>query len=157
MKTIAVEANPNGHDKRYPDYSVENPGLISMISKTKALGDRRGALQQNEEKTDRVLIETANGRGWLPSAGQTSDAFKELKSLYDIILMDAPPILSCSETERLVSIADATLLIILARKTSKKQIKQTVVRLERLSPASVGTIVNRVSTKDQPASTSAAR
>ena len=150
MKAIAVEANPIGHDKRYPDYSADNPGLISMISRTKALGNGRPNTPASEDKTDHALIETANGRGWLPSVGQSSEAFKELKSLYDIVLLDAPPILACSETEHMVSIADATLLIIMARKTSKKQIKHTLARLERLSPASLGTIVSGVSAQDQP-------
>jgi polysaccharide biosynthesis transport protein len=73
-------------------------------------------------------------------------AFKDLTTGYDIVLIDAAPVLISAETEYLARFADLTILIVEAENTTKAQLIRAARLLERLQVPGMGVIINKVST-----------
>jgi len=71
-------------------------------------------------------------------------AFQRLSTEYDVILMDAAPLLISAETEYLARSADVTILVAEAGKTSKRKLTRAARLLERLNVAGVASIINKV-------------
>lgn len=73
-----------------------------------------------------------------------ASAFKDLTNDYDIVLIDAMPILSSAETEYLARFADVTILLAEAGRTKKSELKRAARLLERLNVSGVAAILNKV-------------
>jgi polysaccharide biosynthesis transport protein len=71
-------------------------------------------------------------------------AFQELTNEYDIVLIDAAPLLISAETEYLARFADVTILVGESGKTKKAELKRTAKLLERLNVGGVAVIINKV-------------
>jgi len=67
-----------------------------------------------------------------------------MSSGYDIVLIDAAPVLLSAETEYLVRMADVTVLIAEAGKTKKAWLTRAARLLERLGAAGAAAVVNKV-------------
>jgi len=67
-----------------------------------------------------------------------------LSSEYDIVLIDAAPILLSAETEYLARMADVTVLISEAGKTKKAWLTRAARLLERMGVAGAAAVVNKV-------------
>ena len=67
---------------------------------------------------------------------------KELKINFDYIIIDTPPILPVSDTLLLASKADATLIVVKARKTKEKMVKESYERLIEAKANVIGTVLN---------------
>ncbi|MBB6142800.1 cellulose biosynthesis protein BcsQ/uncharacterized protein involved in exopolysaccharide biosynthesis [Silvibacterium bohemicum] len=79
-----------------------------------------------------------------PLSGFVAKAFQELTREYDIVLIDAAPLLISAETEYLARCADVTLLVAEAGKTSRHKIKRTARLLERLDVQGAAAVINKV-------------
>lgn len=73
---------------------------------------------------------------------EMENLIKELKINFDYIIIDTPPILPVSDTLLLVSKADATLIVVKARKTKEKMVKESYERLIEAKANVIGTILN---------------
>jgi succinoglycan biosynthesis transport protein ExoP len=80
-----------------------------------------------------------------PLTNLVDQAFKDLTVDYDIILIDAPPILISAETEYLARFADVTVLIAEAGKTTKVQLTRVSRLLERLQIPGMAVVLNKIS------------
>jgi polysaccharide biosynthesis transport protein len=80
-----------------------------------------------------------------PLTNLVDQAFKDLTVDYDIILIDAPPILISAETEYLCRFADVTILIAEAGVTKKTQLIRASRLLERLQIPGMAVILNKIS------------
>ena len=72
------------------------------------------------------------------------DSFKSLSAEYDIVLIDAAPLLLSAETEYLARMADVTVLVSEAGKTHKRSLTRAARLLERLGVAGAAAVVNKV-------------
>jgi polysaccharide biosynthesis transport protein len=72
-------------------------------------------------------------------------AFKDLTSEYDLVLIDATPLLISAETEYLSRFADITVLVSEAGKTRKTQLLRASRLLERLRVRGIAAVINKVS------------
>jgi uncharacterized protein involved in exopolysaccharide biosynthesis len=72
------------------------------------------------------------------------ESFQALTAEYDIVLIDAAPLLISAETEYLARMADVTVLVSEAGKTRKAWLTRTARLLERLGVAGAAAIVNKV-------------
>jgi uncharacterized protein involved in exopolysaccharide biosynthesis len=72
------------------------------------------------------------------------DSFKTVSAGYDIVLIDAAPLLLSAETEYLARMADVTVLVAEAGKTKKAWLTRAARLLERLGVAGAAAIVNKV-------------
>jgi polysaccharide biosynthesis transport protein len=80
-----------------------------------------------------------------PLTSFMDQAFKDLTSEYDLVLIDATPLLISAETEYLARFADVTVLISESGRTKKATLRRATRLLERLNVRGVATIVNKVS------------
>ena len=63
---------------------------------------------------------------------------------YDVVLIDAQPMPVSAQTEYLARIADATVLVVKARGTTRQDLECTARLLERLEVAGVAVILNKI-------------
>jgi succinoglycan biosynthesis transport protein ExoP len=79
-----------------------------------------------------------------PINGIVFESFQNISSEYDIVLIDAAPILLSAETEYLARMADVTMLIAEAGKTKQAWLTRAARLLERLGAAGAAAAVNKV-------------
>jgi succinoglycan biosynthesis transport protein ExoP len=79
-----------------------------------------------------------------PLPNLMDQAFKDLTTDYDVVLIDATPILISAETEYLARFADVTILIAEAGQTTKAQLTRAARLLERLQIPGMAVIINKV-------------
>jgi hypothetical protein len=79
-----------------------------------------------------------------PMNGFVFESFQNLSAEYDIVLIDAAPILISAETEYLARMADVTVLVSEAGKTKKAWLTRAARLLERLGVAGAAAVVNKV-------------
>jgi hypothetical protein len=74
-----------------------------------------------------------------------SQILNEVKDDYDVVLVDASPILISADTEYLARVADGTVLIVQSGRTTRAQLNRAANLLERLDVPGVAVTLNRVS------------
>jgi uncharacterized protein involved in exopolysaccharide biosynthesis/cellulose biosynthesis protein BcsQ len=79
-----------------------------------------------------------------PFSSFVFQSFQAISSDYDIVLIDAAPILLSAETEYLARLADVTILLSEAGKTKKTWLTRAARLLEKLGVAGAASIVNKV-------------
>jgi succinoglycan biosynthesis transport protein ExoP len=79
-----------------------------------------------------------------PMNGIVFESFQNMSSEYDIVLIDAAPILLSAETEYLSRMADVTVLVAEAGKTKKAWLTRAARLLERLGSSGAAAVVNKV-------------
>lgn len=80
-----------------------------------------------------------------PLSSFMDQAFKDLTNEYDIVLIDAAPLLISAETEYLSRFADVTVLVAEAGRTRKADLTRAARMLDRLRVTGIAAIVNKVS------------
>jgi succinoglycan biosynthesis transport protein ExoP len=76
--------------------------------------------------------------------GFVFESFQSISAEYDIVLIDAAPLLISAETEYLARMADVTVLVSEAGKTKKAWLTRAARLLERLGAAGAAAVVNKV-------------
>jgi len=76
--------------------------------------------------------------------GLVFERFQHLSADYDIVLIDAAPILISAESEYLARMADVTVLVSEAGKTKKAWLTRAARLLERLGISGAAAVVNKV-------------
>lgn len=71
-----------------------------------------------------------------------ADLLEELSINFDYIIMDTPPVLPVTDALLLAAKADATLMVVRARRTKEKMIKQTYKQLIGVRANVIGTVLN---------------
>jgi uncharacterized protein involved in exopolysaccharide biosynthesis len=104
---------------------------------------------QGNSTTSTELQRLKPGTQSLPSRvgsmnGYVLQSFQNMSSDYDIVLIDAAPILLSAETEYLARMADVTVLVSEAGKTKKAWLTRAARLLERLGVAGAAAVVNKV-------------
>ena len=69
--------------------------------------------------------------------------FSELKSLYDIILVDAPPVLGLADALIISTKVDAIIMAISSEKSTTDSVKQSVSRLRSIGAHLIGTVMTK--------------
>lgn len=79
-----------------------------------------------------------------PMNGLVFERFQHLSADYDVVLIDAAPILISAESEYLARMADVTVLVSEAGKTKKAWLTRAARLLERLGISGAAAVVNKV-------------
>jgi polysaccharide biosynthesis transport protein len=103
----------------------------------------------NSPIVGKELQTTKSGRQSLPTRippinGFVFESFQSLSADYDIVLIDAAPVLISAETEYLARMADVTVLVSEAGKTKKAWLTRAARLLERMGVAGAAAVVNKV-------------
>jgi succinoglycan biosynthesis transport protein ExoP len=77
--------------------------------------------------------------------GAISDLLDEAAGSYDLIIIDAPPLLGFAEPMQLAIAADGVVIVAVAGETNRKAVAAVVTNLQRLRANVIGLVLNRVS------------
>jgi capsular exopolysaccharide synthesis family protein len=93
---------------------------------------------------------TANPQDLLASP-EVQAMLSRARSLYDLIILDAPPVLGFADARVLSTIADSTLLVVQWGRTSQKQVSAAIVALRLYGARIEGAVMNQVAAGNQTA------
>lgn len=83
------------------------------------------------------------------SSQKMKDMIEELKSEYAMVLVDMPPVLAVSDAQVMSSFCDGMLLIVRSGVVKRPEAVKAKEQLERAGAKILGTVLNRISQKDQ--------
>ena len=137
-RALAVEANAFRPDPRFgpPD----TPGLADVLAGRLALRD---VIQPGADGAPpRIGVGRLDGARHLLDAARLAGVLDEAASLWDIVLVDLPPVLLSADVDRLAGPGLALVLVVRALGPGPGQIRRATRALERLRPPLFGTILN---------------
>ena len=73
-----------------------------------------------------------------------ADLLSQLRPSFDIVLIDAPPLLPVTDAALLTSQSDGALLVVRHGKTTKDQLRHAIERLEAVGGRTLGVVLNMV-------------
>ena len=146
-----------GHNVLLMDCDLRRPRLHEVLGVSNEFGlaeylegkDRE--LSPSQEESTGLMFVTA-GRA-SPAAAellQTSriaDLISELRERYDVILLDAPPVLAVVDPRILAKIADSTIFLVKWGQTRRRVAQSAIELLLESEPRLVGCILNQVNTR----------
>jgi polysaccharide biosynthesis transport protein len=135
-KTLTIDASGATPPVAYITLNIDH-------SAHRGLGGMPAARPDAEKWSTAVLAQPFSAKV-PPLTNFMDQAFKDLTTDYDVVLIDATPILISAETEYLARFADVTILIAEAGTTTKAQLMRASRLLEKLQIPGVATIINKV-------------
>jgi Mrp family chromosome partitioning ATPase len=137
-KTLTIDASGNTAPVAYVTIGANTPAPSQGTE-----GAAPAAPEQNQLQTATVMTDLLPANA-APLSGFVAKVFQELTREYDIVLIDAAPLLISAETEYLARCADVTVLVAEAGKTSRRKVTRTARLLERLDVAGAAAVINKV-------------
>lgn len=145
LRVLAIDCNPRSPDPRYRG-SAPAGGLAAVVD---------GSLQPVEAVVPagaalpaRVPLGAAAGGTPLAPLHAFRAALDTWSEAYDILLLDAPPLLRDADAELIVQSADAAVLVVAAGRILPDAVRRAARILERISPPVVGALLTRVCLDD---------
>ncbi len=146
IRALALELNAFNPDARYHDpLSRSQEGLANILAREDWSPQQveRLIIPESSEMPARLSVGKTAERH-LMTYGRLPALLEHLSSLYDLILLDTPPILVSADAELLGDIGAGILLVIEAGHVYPGELKRAVGLLERLDPPVVAAVLNRV-------------
>lgn len=149
-KTIAIDASGNT-----PPVAFVTMGLSSQPNtkpKTETAeaapeptaNENPAATTAVEVRKETHMIPEAAAAPLAPLSGYVSKALQGLTNDYEIVLIDAAPLLISAETEYLARSADVTVLVVEAGRTVKSKVTRAARLLEKLNIDGAAAVINKV-------------
>ncbi len=143
MKTLLVEG-----DLRRPK-SGRQLGLDAAVGVTTVLLGRvtvEDAIQHHEGSGLDFLASGATppNPAELLQSKSMADLMGRLRERYDIVIIDAPPLLPVTDAALLSAHADGALIVIRHGKVTKEQVRHSIERLHQVDASVVGIVLNMV-------------
>ncbi|MEK0315267.1 CpsD/CapB family tyrosine-protein kinase [Cohnella sp. 56] len=85
------------------------------------------------------------------SSKRMHDLIDELRNHYDVIFLDAPPVLAVTDSLVLNGLCDGVVLVVLAGKVDKNLVKKTAASLSHVNARLIGTVLNRINRRERGA------
>lgn len=149
---LAYSLNQDGSRVLVIDCDLRKPSIHEnfLLSNEKGLTDilvGKSDLKSVTKKIEESLFLITAGTippnpAEILGSKEMEDLIKELSINFDYIILDTPPILPVSDTLLLASKADATLIVVNARKTKEKMVKESYSKLVEARANVIGTILN---------------
>ena len=150
-KTVLVEA-----DLRRPKIT-RYLGMVSGVGLTNVLTGAADLDEVIQQIGDGLSVlgagPAAPNPGELLSSSHMSALLDKLRSEYDYVLVDAPPLLPVADSTGLAVLMDGVLLSVRYGETRKDQLQQAAATLERVGARVLGVILNIVPPKAEVAGT----
>jgi capsular exopolysaccharide synthesis family protein len=118
------------------DYSEFSTGLPNLY-----------AISQRDE-----MVDAGAGPGL--SSPEMEQLFERLRSAFDLVVFDTPPVLAVADAIFLATRCDATLIVVQAGKTDVEELEQTSDDLRDARAEIVGTVLNRFNPSEPSSYTS---
>jgi polysaccharide biosynthesis transport protein len=138
-KTLVIDPSGNNEPVAFVTLGTDLQRRPVNLSEAAASGPRSTTELQKVKQGPQALPARVG-----PMNGIVFESFQNMSSEYDIVLIDAAPILLSAETEYLARMADVTVLVAEAGKTKKAWLTRAARLLERLGAAGAAAVVNKV-------------
>lgn len=145
-RTLLIEGDlrrPKATTQLGLDYAV---GVTTVLLGKVSLDD---AVQKSSDNDLEVLAS-----GTIPpnpaellQSNAMADLLKQVRDKYDMVIIDAPPLLPVTDAALLASQADGALLVVRYGRTTRDQLGQAVERLRQVDARPVGVVLNMVPNK----------
>ncbi|MFO7859543.1 MAG: hypothetical protein R6V11_11595 [Ectothiorhodospiraceae bacterium] len=134
--TLVVEANAYRPDPVYGP----GPGLASVLE------NGSGQLRVNATDPEVPSMPVGSGAGSraLGNLQRLQAVLKAIPERYRFVVVDAPPLLACSDAELIAGAGDAVLLVAEADGVSRGELGRAGRLLKSIDPPVVGSVVNRI-------------
>jgi capsular exopolysaccharide synthesis family protein len=119
------------------------PGLSDVLSKYNSLADACRP-SGNENLTIMTCGKHLNWASELLDTPSFINLMQDLRSQYQRIIIDTPPVLGLSETSIMQRMADSVLLVIWSSHTQMPNIKDAIVALQTNGAKFAGFVLNRL-------------
>ncbi len=73
-----------------------------------------------------------------------ADTLTQMRKLYDVIIVDAPPLLPVTDAALLTAQSDGALVVVRHSKTTRDQLRHSIKRLEAVDGRALGVVLNMV-------------
>ena len=140
VNAVVVEVNTLKTDPRYVSDNIK-AGVMDLIDNPK-LTAQEIISPADSNLPDRVAL-GADHDSLLFGYLRLQAALEKLSAQYDVVILDAAPILLSADVEFFASISDITLLLI-AAETQPGETKRAVQLLERVDPKVISFVVTRL-------------
>jgi capsular exopolysaccharide synthesis family protein len=153
---LAIALAQTGRKTLVIDADLRRPRVASTLGLDPATGFTT-ALVGKTEIADAIQVHEPTGLHVLASGAKppnpteilqarvTKDLINRLRQSYDMVIIDAPPLLPVADAAVLASIADGSLLVARHNKTTIDQASDALARLQQVGGRVYGIVVNMVS------------
>ena len=149
---LALAQTESGHRVLLIDCDLTRPSLHKLFD----LGQSPGLAQvlRNQVAVEDAIRPTELGLGVLPAGrvergsaltfrhAQFTALLRRLHESYDLVIMDAPPVLMMANAIVMATAADAVLLVIRAGQTDRAAVQDAVSQLRLVGARLVGPVLN---------------
>src|SRR5690606_38505826 len=128
---------------------ADNLGLESAVGLTTVLLGRI-SVDEAIQKDPRTGLEVLASGAVPPNPSELlqshamHDVLADLRTRYDIVIIDAPPLLPVTDAALLGRQSDGVLLVVRHGKTTRDQLSHAVERLENVEAKAVGVVMNMI-------------
>ncbi len=137
------------------DGDLRRPRVATILGLDSAVG-LTSVLIGNVELKEAIQVHEATGLHLLASGSKppnpteilqsrvTHDLIVELRDLYDMVIVDAPPLLPVADAAVLATITDGAIIVTHYGRTTREQLKEAVGRIEGVGARLFGVVMNMV-------------
>jgi Mrp family chromosome partitioning ATPase len=140
VPALAVEANAYRADPRYRKPNAR--GLTVLLAGHQEL--RESVVTAEAELPDRIPVGEIGGEKNLPDIQNLIEVLRQAATMYEVVLVDLPPILVSVDAEYIARVADVAVLVIEAEVVTRGELRRAAASLERLKVSAVSAVLNRV-------------
>jgi len=152
---LAVALAQTGRTVLIVDADLRRPRVASMLGVDPAIG-LTTALVGKAQIEDAIQVHEPSGLHVLASGAKppnpteilqsrvTHDLIRRLRQSYDMIIIDAPPLLPVADASVLATLSDGAILVIRHGQTTRDQITEAVNRVGQVGGRLYGVVVNMV-------------
>jgi uncharacterized protein involved in exopolysaccharide biosynthesis/MinD-like ATPase involved in chromosome partitioning or flagellar assembly len=140
-RVLVIEANALKPDPRLAPM-IGRPGLANVLAGEARIED--AVIPARETLPDLVPIGDTGGKKFLPGCRNLSSLLTGLFSRYEIVLVDAPPILVSSDAELLAGVTHAAILVVESETTLIGELGRGIQILRQIGPPLIQVVLNRV-------------
>lgn len=152
---LAVALAQTGRTVLVIDADLRRPRVASTLGVDPAVG-LTTALVGKAEIADAIQVHEPSGLHVLASGAKppnpteilqsrvTHDLIRRLRQSYDMIIIDAPPLLPVADASVLSALADGAILVVRHGQTTRDQVNEAVNRLGQVGGRLYGVVVNMV-------------
>jgi Mrp family chromosome partitioning ATPase len=141
IKTLIIDANAF-HSAREVNATPGKKGLADILSSSVALSE--GVQQSNSQLPARIEVGSTKGLAHLPLIARLHSVIEQFSRQYDVILVEAPPLLVSADAEYLAGVSDITLLVVEAGKAKRSELQKAKRVLQRIGVSGIGAILTDV-------------
>lgn len=152
---LAVALAQTGRRTLIVDADLRRPRVASTLGLDPAVGVTT-ALVGKAEIQDAIQVHEPSGLHVLASGAKppnpteilqsrvTKDLLARLRASYDIVIIDAPPLLPVADASVLSTLADGLILVVRHGSTTRDQVEEAVNRVQHVGGRLYGVVVNMV-------------